>query len=236
MTANPPPDSTERTLGILFILLGLALAAAVAVALFFRALWSIGAGNGPYNVRASDLATALMILTSVDAVTFLVLGWRCARHPDVGRRRSRFRLAGALVVVTAASLAVWFVRIEGPSTWSTRAIEAVCEIASAESVYRERGKENLVFGTLEQLVGAGLIRGEVRTGRTPGYRYVVTLSTTAPERAFCVVAVPDDPEHFKFYDRSSGNGLLVGTKPPRIDPETCEADRSFTLPDGSGLK
>ncbi|HZV03258.1 MAG TPA: hypothetical protein VFF73_41520 [Planctomycetota bacterium] len=234
--ANPPPSGLDRALGILFILLGFALIGAVAGALFLLGLSSIGRGSGRYNVRASDLATALMILAQLDAATLVALGWRCARHPSVARRRSRYGLAAALLLVAAATAVVWFVRIEGPSTWSGQAIGAVTHISTAEVVYRERGKEVCVYGTLEQLVAAGLIQGELGTGRTPGYSYTVMLSTKAPELDWCVVATPDDPQHFEFFYRGSRGGLLVGTKPPRIDPETCLADDSFTLPAGSGLK
>jgi hypothetical protein len=187
-------------------------------------------------VRESDLAVALMFLGAIDAGALLVLGWRCARHPSVALRRSRSRLAGVVILVAAAGTPVWFVCIEGPSTWMGRAIGAVGEINTAEAVFRERGKEIFVYGTLEQLAAAGLLKEDLRTGRTPGYSYSVTLSTTAPEFDWCVVATPDDPEHFEFFFRSSRGGLRVGTKPPRIDPETCQPDQSFTLPAGSGLK
>jgi len=73
------------------------------------------------------------------------------------------------------------------------AIGTLREIGTAQSHFRESRSDELRYGSLSELVEAGLLDESLREGTRSGYRFEVHPSPTTPEFLWCASATPLDP-------------------------------------------
>jgi len=75
------------------------------------------------------------------------------------------------------------------------ALRALHEIREAQASFREEERAGLRrYGSLEELVDAGLLDEALRAGSRAGYGFEVHPSPTTPEFLWCVYAIPLDPD------------------------------------------
>ncbi|HRQ65590.1 MAG TPA: prepilin-type N-terminal cleavage/methylation domain-containing protein [Xanthomonadaceae bacterium] len=112
-----------------------------------------------------------------------------------GARSGGFTLIELLVVIAIIAILIGLllpaIQKVRDAARQSRAHEGIVEIGLAEVAYRD-GAGQGSYGSLVQLVGAGLLDPDYADGKKDGYEFVVT-TTPPPDPTFKVTAKPSDP-------------------------------------------
>jgi hypothetical protein len=150
----------------------------------------------------------------------------------VNRRSGLTRLDLGIVLGLAALVAALSLpNLAAQRKWQneSHALRTLRAISTAESVFRESDKENdgnLDYGTLTELVEAGLVPSELASGELEGYRFQVGYSLTTSEFLWFATAEPLIPgatgERY-FCTNQSGVNYYGATAPFELDLASCQA-------------
>ncbi|HZU99293.1 MAG TPA: hypothetical protein VFF73_21480 [Planctomycetota bacterium] len=187
------------------------------------------------NPAAVGMAGVCLALVGAIGHTFLI--WL---RPS-WRARWTFSALAIVVLAFVAGIAgvgvvhqtAWLMNAPEPllrASWSMlsefHARDSLSAIAQTETIFRERTGR---YGTLPELVAAGLLDKELGSGRVPDYTIEVCPSLTEPELRWFAVAFSRRKNCRQFFVNETGLRRYSTGAPCPVDRATCEVPSGFTL-------